>query len=180
MAKHERASGGATGRSGKTPALVRYPKATNALRTIIPEVVMEDPDYHRRHHYVPLAFLDRSENSRRSPSERSKPSPGAMRLLAAVAGSMDVEQIRPAASASRELPRLEPVTLADGASLGEVIRIRRQMKKLSQQGLADLAGVGRRFIGELEAGKPTVELGKALAACEVLGLVLTVKTSDAR
>jgi hypothetical protein len=38
--------------------------------------------------------------------------------------------------------------------------------------LALAAGTGERFIVELEAGKPTARLGKALAVVAVLGLKL--------
>ncbi|MCO8029885.1 hypothetical protein NI454_07945 [Brevundimonas diminuta] len=44
--------------------------------------------------------------------------------------------------------------------------------------MAERAGVGRRFICELEAGKPTIELGKALAACQALGLSLSAQDAN--
>lgn len=49
----------------------------------------------------------------------------------------------------------------------------RQMRKesgLRQEDLALIANVGRRFIIELEAGKPTCELARALRVARVLGL----------
>ena len=178
-----RAAAGQPARSTKATPLVRYPKATNALRALLVDGTGQasalDPA-RGTSHAVPRAVLRAAEIVRRSPPERSKPSLSALRLLMGVVGDAGQARFVPGTSEPRDLPRLEPVTLANGASLGEVVRIRRQMKKLSQQRLADLAGVGRRFIGELEAGKPTVELGKTLATCRALGLMLTVKTSDAR
>jgi y4mF family transcriptional regulator len=56
------------------------------------------------------------------------------------------------------------------AALGDLVRLKRHDQRLSQQALADLAGVGRRFVIELEAGKPTVELGRTLRVCQALGL----------
>ncbi|OMG61011.1 hypothetical protein BJP32_00800 [Brevundimonas sp. ZS04] len=67
--------------------------------------------------------------------------------------------------------------LLDGAALGNLVRTKRLALKLTQQQLAEHAGVGRRFVSELEAGKPTIELGKALAACQALGLTLTAQDS---
>ena len=178
-----RAAAGQPARSTKATPLVRYPKATNALRALLGEGTSQGSAFNaprRGSLAIPRTDLVAAEYVRRSPSERSKPSLSAMRLLMGVVRDVDEAHLRPGVSEPRDLPRLEPVVLTDGASLGEVVRIRRQMKKISQQRLADLAGVGRRFIGELEAGKPTVELGRALATCHVLGLVLTIKTSDAR
>lgn len=60
--------------------------------------------------------------------------------------------------------------------IGSVIRLRRRQLRLRQQDLADLCGVGRRFIGDLEAGSPGRDPGlhKVLEVCTVLGLELTV------
>lgn len=56
------------------------------------------------------------------------------------------------------------------SSIGERIRARRQHLNLTQGALADVVGVNRRVIGELERGKPTVQLGIALRVAEALGL----------
>jgi y4mF family transcriptional regulator len=48
------------------------------------------------------------------------------------------------------------------ADLGYLVKKAREEKGLTQQEFADLTGVGRRFISELENGKPTIEFGKAL------------------
>jgi len=45
--------------------------------------------------------------------------------------------------------------------------------KLSQQDFADLAGVGRRFVSELESGKPTLEIERVLRVCKAAGIDLT-------
>ncbi|MET3900379.1 y4mF family transcriptional regulator [Devosia sp. UYZn731] len=59
--------------------------------------------------------------------------------------------------------------------LGEFVMTRRKAKKLTQQEFADLAGVGRRFVSELESGKPTAEIGKVLKVLNALGIELIVK-----
>ena len=51
-------------------------------------------------------------------------------------------------------------------------RLRRE-RRLTQSELADQAGVGRRFLAELEAGKETAQLGKALRVLAMLGVVVT-------
>ena len=55
-------------------------------------------------------------------------------------------------------------------AFGTWIRLRRKQLGMSQSELADVAGVNRRVIGELERGKPTVQLGIALRVAESLGL----------
>lgn len=56
--------------------------------------------------------------------------------------------------------------------IGAIIRARRQDRGLSQQALADRAGVSRKFLIDLEAGHERAELGKTLAALAALGLSL--------
>lgn len=50
------------------------------------------------------------------------------------------------------------------------IKAARRKLKLRQAELAAATGVGVRFLIELEAGKPTVQLGKTLAVLNALGL----------
>jgi y4mF family transcriptional regulator len=59
------------------------------------------------------------------------------------------------------------------AAAGDIIRARRQERGLSQQSLAEAAGVSRKFIVDLEAGHERAELGKTLAVLHTLGLTLT-------
>jgi y4mF family transcriptional regulator len=56
--------------------------------------------------------------------------------------------------------------------LGKMVRRRRSKIGLNQSELAMTAGTGRRFISELENGKDTCELGKALRVLTVLGIDL--------
>ncbi len=58
--------------------------------------------------------------------------------------------------------------------LGRIIRDERTAQKLRQDELAAAAGVGVRFLIELEAGKPTAQLGKALDVLATLGCRVTV------
>jgi len=58
-----------------------------------------------------------------------------------------------------------------GAFGAAVARARKELG-LTQRELALTIGVGERFIVELEAGKPTAQLGKALAAAKAVGIRL--------
>jgi len=53
--------------------------------------------------------------------------------------------------------------------LGEAIRVARKQLALTQPQLALAAGVGVRFIVDLEAGKRTVRLEQVLRVIEALG-----------
>lgn len=59
-----------------------------------------------------------------------------------------------------------------GREIGEFVRQRRKAGSLSQQELGELAGVGTRFISELERGKPTVRLDAVNKVVAVFGKTL--------
>lgn len=60
--------------------------------------------------------------------------------------------------------------------LGKIIRRTREGLNLRQDQLAGAAGVGVRLIGELEAGKPTIQIRKALAVLDALGCRVLIET----
>jgi len=53
--------------------------------------------------------------------------------------------------------------------IGAIVRAARKAQGLRQDELAGSAGVGLRFIVDLEAGKPTAQIGKTLQVLEALG-----------
>lgn len=57
----------------------------------------------------------------------------------------------------------------DSAALGQIIREERKAQGLLQDELAAASGVGVRFLVELEQGKPTAQLGRALTVLATLG-----------
>jgi HTH-type transcriptional regulator/antitoxin HipB len=59
--------------------------------------------------------------------------------------------------------------------LGAALRRVRRARGLRQEDLALAAGVGLRFIGELERGKPTVRLAETLRVASALGVELTIE-----
>jgi y4mF family transcriptional regulator len=63
--------------------------------------------------------------------------------------------------------------------IGAVVRQARLAQGLRQDQLAAAAGVGLRFLVELERGKPTVRLAKVLSVLDALGCRLHVTTPPA-
>ena len=59
--------------------------------------------------------------------------------------------------------------------LGASIRMRRKQLKLTQKELAMTCGTGLRFIVDLEKGKPTCQIGKALQVLQALGITVETK-----
>ena len=66
-----------------------------------------------------------------------------------------------------------------GAVAAEV-RARRAGLGLTQQELADMAGVSERFVRFVEQGKPSVQLDSLTAILETLGLELRLYTRTSR
>ena len=55
-------------------------------------------------------------------------------------------------------------------AFGSLIRSRRRALNMRQHELALATGVGRRFLVELEAGKPSCQLGRSLMVAHALGI----------
>jgi len=62
-----------------------------------------------------------------------------------------------------------PARSLNPADVGHIVRLTRKACRMRQDELAGAAGVGLRFIVELERGKPTVQLGKTLQVLFALG-----------
>lgn len=67
----------------------------------------------------------------------------------------------------------------EAKEFGERIRSRRRQLGLRQEDVVFGTGVGRRYLIDLEAGKPTAWLGPALAIAKHLGLELIERTDGA-
>jgi len=63
----------------------------------------------------------------------------------------------------------------DTKTLGMLIRQHRKAIGLTQRDAAGLCGVGERFLSELERGKESASLGKALTVIKRLGLKVVIK-----
>lgn len=58
--------------------------------------------------------------------------------------------------------------------IGALIRDRRKQQKLDQADLAQRIGVNRRWVVEVERGKPRAEVGLILKALQALGLTVAI------
>lgn len=65
-----------------------------------------------------------------------------------------------------------PTRITAAKELGALVRSERKRQGLTQARLAALSGVSPRLLGELEAGRSTVGLGRVLTLCSRLGLDL--------
>ncbi len=70
----------------------------------------------------------------------------------------------------RPVSELENATRTHAQQFGAMVREHREALKMRQDDLALATGVGRRFILELEAGKPSCQLGRALVVAAAVGL----------
>jgi HTH-type transcriptional regulator / antitoxin HipB len=68
----------------------------------------------------------------------------------------------------------EALRVTTPEDLGAMVRAVRREAGLDQATAAGLAGVGVRFLGDVERGKPTLRLGLVLQILDRLGLELTV------
>jgi y4mF family transcriptional regulator len=66
-------------------------------------------------------------------------------------------------------------TIATPAELGAALRAARKARGLRLEDVALAAGVGLRFVGELERGKPSVRLQETLRVMAALGVTLEIR-----
>lgn len=72
------------------------------------------------------------------------------------------------------MPRIRSAT-----DVGNVVRAARQRRRMTQHDLALAAGVSRRWIVALEAGKPRAELALVLTVLDALAVPLLADTPQA-
>jgi y4mF family transcriptional regulator len=60
-------------------------------------------------------------------------------------------------------------------NIGEIIQAVRKKSGLTQKGLADLAGVGKTTVFDIENGKTSVRFSNVLRICRVLNISLWTK-----
>ena len=63
----------------------------------------------------------------------------------------------------------------DTTEFGKIIRKRRKNLGYTQKYVSDFTGYSASFISDLENGKPTIELGKALKIANLLGIDLLLE-----
>ena len=62
--------------------------------------------------------------------------------------------------------------------LGRLIREQRKRQGLRQTDLAAIIGASHVFVGDVEKGKPSVQLGRVLRLLDELGLELRLSAPD--
>jgi y4mF family transcriptional regulator len=65
--------------------------------------------------------------------------------------------------------------ITDSKSLGSALRKRRKELGYTQRDLSEFTGLSISFLSDLERGKKTIELEKALFVTSILGLNLTLE-----
>jgi HTH-type transcriptional regulator/antitoxin HipB len=68
--------------------------------------------------------------------------------------------------------------VSDPPTLGRVVRETRRALALTQPGLALSAGVGVRFLVDIEKGKPTAQIGKIMQVLAALGIEMQLSPPD--
>lgn len=62
------------------------------------------------------------------------------------------------------------MAILNAKDFGRLIKITRKRGGLTQADVAAASGIGERFVRELEKGKPSCQLGKALLVARMLGI----------
>src|SRR5260370_22540517 len=73
---------------------------------------------------------------------------------------------------------MKDTILRNAEHLGMTIRLKRKEKGLSQNRLAELLGVERKWVLRLEAGNPKAELGLVLKTLNALNLLASLSDED--
>ncbi len=71
---------------------------------------------------------------------------------------------------------MEAMRVESASDFGRAVRTARKEAGLSQMQLAELCGCSQRFVSEVERGKETAELGRAIKLLEVLNVPLSAGT----
>jgi transcriptional regulator with XRE-family HTH domain len=71
-----------------------------------------------------------------------------------------------------------PFRIYTAASLGDAIRHYRTAAGLTQAQLAEMAGLQRSYLSELESGKETEQLKRVLRTLRQLGVRMTLDEAD--
>jgi len=67
------------------------------------------------------------------------------------------------------------ISIINASDLGNCVRAARKAQGMTQKELAEFfTAFSREYLSDLENGKPTVELGKALAVLNALGLRVSI------
>lgn len=145
-----------------------------------PERAQDDPE---REQIAP----ERDQEAATSDTGEQEPKPALIVEAVQIEGAAPLPPIALPTPANDVVPANDVATpivasvpagqIASVGELGELLRQARSRRQLSQQDVATAAGVGRRFIVELEAGKATSQIGCVLAVCAALGVSIAASAA---
>lgn len=69
--------------------------------------------------------------------------------------------------------------ITDAVSFGKAVRARRKQLGYTQSDISDFTGLSVSFLSNLENGKRTAELDKAISVAMILGMDLTLEPRGA-
>lgn len=81
-------------------------------------------------------------------------------------------------SSDKDSSSAGPFRIYTPASLGDAIRHYRKEAGLTQAQLAELAGLRRSYLSELESGKETEQVKRVLRVLRQLGVRMTIDKAD--
>jgi y4mF family transcriptional regulator len=81
----------------------------------------------------------------------------------------------PVSKSSKTPPASLPVKAGSTRDIGSIVQQVRKEQGLTQIDLAGLAGLGTRFVVELEQGKETIQMQKAMQVLQELGLEIVIR-----
>jgi transcriptional regulator with XRE-family HTH domain len=90
-----------------------------------------------------------------------------------------IRNMSPKARTMAKHPTAHQLEGQHAARFGDLIRARRKALHMNQDDVALATGVGRRFIIDLESGKASCQVGKALLVADAVGLRLFDMLADA-
>lgn len=120
----------------------------------------------------PSVSAETSSSTGKYSASHGVPVQGALAVAAAAANLKAGPDLR---HPGRMLAIKEPDMITDTKTLGELVRRARKNIKFTQEKVAVYSGVGRRFVSELERGKPSLEFGKVLMVLKTVGVDLSAK-----
>jgi len=69
----------------------------------------------------------------------------------------------------------DEIAITSVHEIGKLIRQTRKSQKMTQEDISGLAGLGNRFIIDLEHGKETIQAQKVIDVLNLLGLELIIR-----
>jgi len=79
---------------------------------------------------------------------------------------------------STDMTKKKTVEIRGVEDLGALVRRVRKSQRATQVEVSQFSNLGSRFVVDFEAGKPTLQIGKALDVLQTLGIRLYAETYE--